>query len=151
MRFKKISQYVTVGSDYPNLVTDYYYDEVEDVVKEKSVPKDMQAYIDSFADCALDKIYDKFVDTVNVQGSSDVINDFNSMKFDLNEYSKVLESADNYREDYNLYHKDGRPFSEKEVWEYVSKLSSDLETQIKNNMGGKDNVKTEETVEEKKS
>lgn len=94
---------------------------------------DLQERVNSFSDCALDKILEKFTsfeDLPNVQIDNESVCDVSS-SFDLSTLGSFYENVDNYKEKFNL----PISFTPEQVFEFLEKTSRDLNKIISDKKG----------------
>lgn len=130
-----------------SIVPEYQFSEKENTVVQVG-EKDMQAYIQSFEDCALDRVLDKFlsgqiplpahVGAVN----TDLVADFDLSSDYLLEYGKLIDEANKLRAKYKL----SDSLDVKAVFEEVEKICSQNQKSISD---FKDKFKKELKNEEK--
>lgn len=130
-----------------SIVPEYEFSEKENTVVQVG-EKDMQEYIQSFEDCALDRVLDKFLSGQIPLPShltatpTDVVADYDISSDYILEYGKLIDEANNLREKYKL----SDDLDVKSVFEEVEKIC--LENQ-KSISGFKDKFKKELKNEEK--
>ena len=137
----------TYTQSFDRMVDDWQFSE------EKDAPiligkKDIQAYIQSFADTALDKILDKFltgglqVPVTRVQ-EEDGINDIDYTREPMLTYAELLDKAEEYRERYKL----SDELNALDVFKFVEENSKKLQKSVgdvilrKDSKGGNDEKK----------
>lgn len=134
------------------IINDYAYDNAKDCLVVVGTI-DIQEKIQSNADCALDKILDKFIlhdniDNHVVQLVNDEAYDCSNIDFDLSELGKAYEQLDILKEKYNV---PANYSSVRDVVSYLNKVQSLYSEKIKNK---KEVIKNEnekkETIEEGK-
>lgn len=134
------------------IINDYAYDNAKDCLVVVGTIN-IQEKIQSNADCALDKILDKFIlhdniDNHVVQLVNDEAYDCSNIDFDLSELGKAYEQLDILKEKYNV---PSNYSSVRDVVSYLIKVQSLYSEKIKNK---KEVLKNEnekkETIEESK-
>lgn len=130
-----------------SIVPEYEFSEKENTVVQVG-EKDMQEYIQSFEDCALDRVLDKFLSGQIPLPShltatpTDVVADYDISSDYILEYGKLIDEANNLREKYNL----SDDLDVKSVFEEVEKICLDNQKSISD---FKDKFKKELKNEEK--
>lgn len=134
------------------IINDYAYDNAKDCLVVVGTI-DIQEKIQSNADCALDKILDKFIlhdniDNHVVQLINDEAYDCSNIDFDLSELGKAYEELDILKEKYNV---PANYSSVRDIVSYLNKVQSLYSEKIKNK---KEVIKNEnakkEIIEENK-
>jgi hypothetical protein len=115
------------------IINDYAYDNAKDCLVVVGTI-DIQEKIQSNADCALDKILDKFIlhdniDNHVVQLINDEAYDCSNIDFDLSELGKAYEELDILKEKYNV---PANYSSVRDVVSYLNKVQSLYSEKIKN-------------------
>lgn len=115
------------------IINDYAYDNAKDCLVVVGTI-DIQEKIQSNADCALDKILDKFIlhdniDNHVVQLVNDEAYDCSNIDFDLSELGKAYEQLDILKEKYNV---PSNYSSVRDVVSYLNKVQSLYSEKIKN-------------------
>lgn len=115
------------------IINDYAYDNAKDCLVVVGTI-DIQKKIQSNADCALDKILDKFIlhdniDNHVVQLVNDEAYDCSNIDFDLSELGKAYEQLDILKEKYNV---PSNYSSVRDVVSYLNKVQSLYSEKIKN-------------------
>lgn len=132
-----------------SVVPEYQFSEKEGTVVQVG-EKDMQEYIQSFEDCALDKVLDKFLSgqiplpTHLGATATDVVADYDISSDYLLEYGKLIDEANKLRVKYKL----SENLDVKSVFEEVEKICLNNQKSIsdfKNNF--KKELKNEEKSE----
>lgn len=129
------------------IVPDYAFSEKEGTVVQVG-EKDMQEYIQSFEDCALDRVLDKFLSGQLPLPShltavpTDVVADYDISSDYILEYGKLIDEANNLREKYKL----SDDLDVKSVFEEVEKICLESQKSISD---FKDRFKKELKNEEK--
>lgn len=106
-----------------SIVPEYEFSEKENTVVQVG-EKDMQEYIQSFEDCALDRVLDKFLSGQIPLPShltatpTDVVADYDISSDYILEYGKLIDEANNLREKYKL----SDDLDVKSVFEEVEKI-----------------------------
>lgn len=114
-----------------SVVPEYEFSEKEGTVVQVG-EKDMQAYIQSFEDCALDRVLDKFLSgqiplpTHLGATPTDTVADFDLSSDYLLEYGKLIDEANKLRSKYKL----SDSLDVKAVFEEVEKISSQNQKDI---------------------
>lgn len=130
-----------------SIVPEYEFSEKENTVVQVG-EKDMQAYIQSFEDCALDRVLDKFLSgQIPLPAHVGAVNTDSVADFDLSsdyllEYGKLIEEANKLRAKYKL----SDSLDVKAVFEEVEKICSQNQKSISD---FKDKFKKELKNEEK--
>lgn len=130
-----------------SIVPEYEFSEKENTVVQVG-EKDMQEYIQSFEDCALDKVLDKFLSgqiplPTHVGATpTDVVADYDISSDYILEYGKLIDEANNLREKYKL----SDDLDVKSVFEEVEKICLENQKSISD---FKDKFKKELKNEEK--
>ncbi len=130
-----------------SIVPEYEFSEKENTVVQVG-SKDMQEYIQSFEDCALDRVLDKFLSGQIPLPShlaatpTDVVADYDISSDYILEYGKLIDEANNLREKYKL----SDDLDVKSVFEEVEKICLDNQKSISE---FKDKFKKELKNEEK--
>lgn len=141
-----------IAQKFEYIINDYAYDNAKDCLVVVGTI-DIQEKIQSNADCALDKILDKFIlhdniDNHVVQLVNDEAYDCSNIDFDLSELGKAYEQLDILKEKYNV---PANYSSVRDVVSYLNKVQSLYSEKIKNK---KEVLKNEnekkETIEESK-
>ena len=132
-----------------SVVPEYQFSETQGTVVQVG-QKDMQEYIQSFEDCALDKVLDKFLSgqiplpTHVGATATDVVADYDISSDYLLEYGKLIDEANKLRVKYKL----SENLDVKSVFEEVEKICLNNQKSIsdfKNNF--KKELKNEEKSE----
>ena len=115
------------------IINDYAYDNAKDCLVVVGTI-DIQEKIQSNADCALDKILDKFIlhdniDNHVVQLVNDEAYDCSNIDFDLSELGKAYEQLDILKEKYNV---PANYSSVRDVVSYLNKVQSLYSEKLKN-------------------
>lgn len=130
-----------------SIVPEYEFSEKENTVVQVG-EKDMQAYIQSFEDCALDRVLDKFLSgQIPLPAHVGAVNTDSVADFDLSsdyllEYGKLIDEANKLRAKYKL----SDSLDVKAVFEEVEKICSQNQKSISD---FKDRFKKELKNEEK--
>lgn len=130
-----------------SIVPEYEFSEKENTVVQVG-EKDMQEYIQSFEDCALDRVLDKFLSGQIPLPShltatpTDVVADYDISSDYILEYGKLIDEANNLREKYKL----SDDLDVKSVFEEVEKICLNNQKSISD---FKDKFKKELKNEEK--
>lgn len=130
-----------------SIVPEYEFSEKENTVVQVG-EKDMQEYIQSFEDCALDRVLDKFLSGQLPLPShlgataTDVVADYDISSDYILEYGKLIDEANNLREKYKL----SDDLDVKSVFEEVEKICLENQKSISD---FKDKFKKELKNEEK--
>lgn len=130
-----------------SIVPEYEFSEKENTVVQVG-SKDMQEYIQSFEDCALDRVLDKFLSGQIPLPShltatpTDVVADYDISSDYILEYGKLIDEANNLREKYKL----SDDLDVKSVFEEVEKICLENQKSISD---FKDKFKKELKNEEK--
>lgn len=134
------------------LVTDYEWDGVLECLVEKPVKRDLFEEIQSNKDCALDVILDKFGGyppvqdgKVPIQGIVDL--DVTERGNDLLKMASLIDTAEMYREKYNL----PLSMSVSEIYAAIEKTVVEVKEIVDNSLTDKVQEKSTEKVEEKKN
>lgn len=86
---------------FSKLVDDYIYNPDTKLLEVLPSKKDLQAYINSHLDCALERALEKFLpNVVNVDDS--VVEDYSRSKEDLAVLAQSMELAEDYRDKFGL-------------------------------------------------
>ena len=133
------------------LVADYEWDGVRECLVEKSVKRDLFEEIQSNKECALDVILDKFGGyppiqdgKVPIEGIVDL--DENERGNDLLKMASLIDTAEMYREKYNL----PLSMSVSEIYEAIERTAVEVKEIVDNSLTEKVEEKPTEKVEEKK-
>lgn len=130
-----------------SIVPEYEFSEKENTVVQVG-EKDMQEYIQSFEDCALDRVLDKFLSgqlplpSHLAAAPTDVVADYDISSDYILEYGKLIDEANNLREKYKL----SDDLDVKSVFEEVEKICLENQKSISD---FKDKFKKELKNEEK--
>lgn len=130
-----------------SIVPEYEFSEKENTVVQVG-DKDMQEYIQSFEDCALDRVLDKFLSgqlplpSHLTAAPTDVVADYDISSDYILEYGKLIDEANNLREKYKL----SDDLDVKSVFEEVEKICLENQKSISD---FKDKFKKELKNEEK--
>jgi hypothetical protein len=130
-----------------SIVPEYEFSEKENTVVQVG-EKDMQEYIQSFEDCALDRVLDKFLSgQISLPSHltatpTDVVADYDISSDYILEYGKLIDEANNLREKYKL----SDDLDVKSVFEEVEKICLENQKSISD---FKDKFKKELKNEEK--
>lgn len=130
-----------------SIVPEYEFSEKENTVVQVG-EKDMQEYIQSFEDCALDRVLDKFLSgqiplpSHLTAAPTDVVADYDISSDYILEYGKLIDEANNLREKYKL----SDDLDVKAVFEEVEKICLENQKSISD---FKDKFKKELKNEEK--
>lgn len=130
-----------------SIVPEYEFSEKENTVVQVG-EKDMQEYIQSFEDCALDRVLDKFLSgqlplpSHLTAAPTDVVADYDISSDYILEYGKLIDEANNLREKYKL----SDDLDVKSVFEEVEKICLENQKSISD---FKDKFKKELKNEEK--
>lgn len=130
-----------------SIVPEYEFSEKENTVVQVG-EKDMQEYIQSFEDCALDRVLDKFLSGQIPLPShltatpTDIVADYDISSDYILEYGKLIDEANNLREKYKL----SDDLDVKSVFEEVEKICFENQKSISD---FKDKFKKELKNEEK--
>lgn len=120
------------AQSFKSVVPTYQLDEKTHKLVETGF-RDIQKEIDSYADCALNKMLDKFLNVedkiseqFNVVDTDEVVETANN--FDLADLGEALEVAEIYREKYGL------PLSSTphEIFAYIKQKEKDVNSKIEN-------------------
>lgn len=122
-----------IAQEFDYIINDYAYDNAKDCLVVVGTI-DIQEKIQSNADCALDKILDKFIlhdniDNHVVQLVNDEAYDCSNIDFDLSELGKAYEQLDILKEKYNV---PSNYSSVRDVVSYLNKVQSLYSEKIKN-------------------
>lgn len=137
------------------LVTDYEWDGVRECLVEKPVKRDLFEEIQSNKDCALDVILDKFGGYPPVQDGKVPINgivdlDDTERGNDLLKMASLIDTAEMYREKYNL----PLSMSVSEIYAAIQETAAEVKEIVDNSLtdkvAEKPTVKVEEKKDEKK-
>lgn len=82
-------------------VDDYILDPVTNELEKKPIPKNVQAYIDSYLECALDRTLERFLPKV-VEEKNDTYADYTNRCDDLAALGEAMELAEKYRDQFRL-------------------------------------------------
>lgn len=133
----------TTGQTFSNFETQYKYNKNTKMLEELPNKRDIQAEIDSYKNCALDYILEKFLPAGGQ--IQEVTTRLNKYEDDLFEMSKLSQLAEDYKDRFGL----SEDLSIEDVFAEVSKQSDLLKTQIDEynkvkteldtKFGGKDN------------
>ena len=130
------------GTKFDQMSIEYKLDdEIKNVVPVGKI--DDQAIIQSYEECALDKILDKYLDQINV-GAVKVVHDdvnvYDSYQPDIMDLAEEYERVNALRDKYGL----SDSLSIKEVLDEIGKKKSLLESKIFNSMKEVEDEKTQE-------
>lgn len=130
-----------VGQEFTSKRDKYILNRSTGELEKLPIQEDLQEYVDSFSETALDKIFEKFNGCVPTSDRSAVYG-YAEMKGDLSEMANVYDIAEQYRDEFGL----GDDMSIEDIYKFVSSQADELKKQIEN--GGKVDVKEETPVEE---
>jgi hypothetical protein len=130
------------------LVTDYEWDGVRECLVEKPVKRDLFEEIQSYKDCALDVILDKFGGYPPLQDGKvpiEGIVDFDETERgnDLLKMASLIDTAEMYREKYNL----PLSMSVSEIYAAIEKTAVEVKEIVDKDLS---TAKVEEKKDEKK-
>lgn len=110
-------------------VPDYEWDGVRENLVEKSTKRNLVEEINSYKDCRLDSVLDKFLnpDTNIDMSSVESIVDLDECNQDLLRMGELIALADDYRERYNL----PLSMSVSDVYSFIDKQSQMLSDELK--------------------
>lgn len=137
----------TVSQDFTgsHLKKDYVLNEVEDVLVEKPEKIDIQKMIDSCVETSLERALQRYLPQ-DVQDVDEVA-DFTAVSNDLENFSQVIDIAEEYREKYGL----SDDMSVSDIYNYINNLADDLKKGIKKAVEPKQVINVEEVKNEKKN
>lgn len=126
-------------SDYKD---DYILNPATNELEKTEIPKNIQAYIDSFVECALDRALQRFLPD-NVVEDKVSYADYTQKIDDLSIIGQSMELAESYRDKYNL--PDNYSFAQ--IYEFVDKQASEIKSKIAsyNKIEEVKNVESKET------
>lgn len=116
----------------------YVLDPATNELVKLEVQRNVQKYIESFADCALECVMDKFLNVQSVDNDN-IIETYNQRRVDLADLGAFMELAEEYREKYEM----PLTASVSEIYARIDKESQDLKLQLGEKM--KQNLKLEIT------
>lgn len=108
----------------------------------KGPGKNVQAQIDSYLECALDRILARFEESAALYKKSvadDLVNDYTVAKDDLMSLAEGMDVAEEYREKYHL----PDTYSMADIYGYVDKLAAGMKEKLEN-LGKKEDKKEDE-------
>lgn len=110
-------------------VPDYEWDGVREQLVEKSTKRNLVEEINSYKDCRLDSVLDKFLnpDTDIDMTTVESIVDLDECNQDLLRMGELISLADDYRERYNL----PLSMSVSDVYSFIDKQSKMLSDELK--------------------
>lgn len=110
--------------EFSETVPDYVLNERTNVLERSPIDKDIQAYIQSYCDCALDKLLEKFLpQDVVLNEKQDTLH---QMQIDIGAAADVFDLAEDYREKYNL----DDSWNISQIFEYVQQQADKLNADI---------------------
>ncbi len=146
LKYRTVNKYKSADTvqEFTPYVKDYVLNSQTNVLQELPVPKNVQDYIQSFVDCALERFKDKYLPQ-NVQ-ESDLVADYASSVSDLSSLADAMETAEYYREKFSLPDN----YSMADIYQFVDKQANSLKAKLKINQENKskeavDNGKSQET------
>lgn len=102
MKFKKEYQpEQSVKQKFSEEIPDYVLNPDTNELEELSVPKNVQRYIDSYIDCALERVFDRVMPSEDSQ-QVDPIEEYTGTVQDLAVLGEAMEQAEFYREKFGL-------------------------------------------------
>lgn len=110
---------------FSETVPDYILDPATNELERSPVDKDVQAYIASYIDVALDRALERFMPK-EVIDDNDHYSDYTQKSQDLAELGSAMELAENYREQYNL--PDSWGFEK--IMSFVGDKAAELKTKL---------------------
>lgn len=124
------------------LITDYKYDEVTGELVELPTKRDIQAEIDSFAQTALESVFDRFMPVKDLSPDEQAVEYRQRITDDLSLLAEASQVAEDYKEELKLDPK----LSISEVYKQVFLKSEELAKSIKQKQENleKKEVKTDE-------
>lgn len=115
-----------VSQAFSKTVPDYVLNVETNELERSPVDKDLQDYIQSFADVAIQNAIEKFLP--KVIEDDDKIADYTSKREDLAVIGEAMDRAEYYREKYNL----PSSYSVREVYDFVQKQADELKANLHN-------------------
>lgn len=124
------------------LITDYKLDEVTGELVELPTKRDIQAEIDSFAETALENVFDRFMPVKDLSADEQAVEYRQRITDDLSLLAEASQVAEDYKEELKL----DPAMSISEVYKQVFLKSEDLAKSIKQKQEKqeKKEVKTDE-------
>lgn len=146
-KFKTIETRLTPSQSFSEEVKDYVLNEHTNELEESPVPKNIQDYINSHLDTALERALERF-SVPNAIEADDYINDYTICVSDLSSLSEAMDVAEDYRERFNL----PDSYSMSDIYSFVDKQAHELQAKLKgiNKKEVSENVKKEEIKSEDK-
>lgn len=112
------------AQEFSETVPDYFLNEHTNVLERSPIDKDIQAYIQSYCDCALDKLLEKFLpQDVVLNEKQDTLH---QMQIDIGAAADVFDLAEDYREKFNL----DDSWNISQIFEYVQQQADKLNADI---------------------
>lgn len=115
----------TYGQSFSELVDDYILNPENNELEKLPVKKNIQAKIQSYLDCALERSLERLMPNV-VSETEDVAEEYSHTKEDLAILGESLELAEHYRDELGL----SPELSASEVFSAVSKHAEDLKNKL---------------------
>lgn len=126
MKYKTVGKVKSVPQTFNEEVKDYILNPATNQLEELPIPKNVQDYIQSFVDCALERFKDKFLPSVTEE--RDDIADYTQSVSDLSSLAEAMEVAEDYRDRFNL----PDDYSMADIYGFVDKHSKELSEKLKN-------------------
>lgn len=142
IKYQRLEDVEFLPEEFSQFVDDYIYNPVTNQLTVSPVKKDVQAYIESFADSSLDVALDKFLNVAT--DDQDEVADVTRDMTDLAVMAEMYERAEEYREKFGL----SDDMSISQIYGFVGDKSAELADYLKKiQNGGKENVETEKNEE----
>ena len=125
------------------LITDYKLDEVTGELVELPTKRDIQAEIDSFAETALENVFDRFMPVKDLSADEQAVEYRQRITDDLSLLAEASQVAEDYKEELRL----DPSMSISEVYKQVFLKSEDLAKSIKQKQEKKQEKKEVKTDE----
>lgn len=127
LKYRTVNKFKSADTvqEFTPYVKDYVLNPQTNELEELPVPKNVQDYIQSFVDCALERFKEKYLPQ-NVQ-ESDLVADYASSVSDLSSLAEAMETAEYYREKFSL----PDDYSMADIYQFVDKQANSLKAQLK--------------------
>lgn len=121
------------SQSFSETITDYILNPQTNELEESPIPKNVQAYIQSYVDTALNNVLDRFLPQQIIQ-DDDGVADFTQYTQDLASFGAVLDMAEDYREKFGLDEK----MSAQDIFKYVQSKADNLKEKLSKTMAEKE-------------
>lgn len=115
-----------VPQTFSPMKDEYILDPKTGEIEKLPIQKNVQDEIDSYLECALDRILERLLPKDNVTETDDPFEGYSVRVADLSELGSAMELAEDYRERYNL----PATYSMAQIYEYVDKEAAKLKERI---------------------